>query len=109
MVTTENLTVFRGTRAMTSGASCFVLSMLVAGEGRLESGSVSCVIQQEGNPLLSISVQIHSAHSRAAFHCASEWSISEWGVDRSWSLALSVNWTVEACAIVLTQPPAYGQ
>ena len=45
--------------------------MLLAGEhfpGPVIIGFVGCLSQQEGSPILSISVQRHSARSRAAFH-----------------------------------------
>jgi len=48
-----------------------------------EESSVADMAQHEGNPILSISVQRHSARSRAAFHWARENCIPVRGVDRA--------------------------
>ena len=75
-----------------SGASFFVLSRLAVEQHFLglakissfaEDSSVAGMAQHEGNPILSISVQRHSARSRADFHWARECCITVRGVDRA--------------------------
>ena len=100
-----------------SGAVFFVRSRLTVEQAFFvsaivwsdtEDSSVACVVQQEGSPKLSISVQRHSARSRAAFHCAKERCIPERGVDRASSPGLvSAFCVIEACAMALRHFSAY--
>lgn len=108
----------RGLSMGGSGASIFVLSRLTVERAFFalanvcsdtEDSSVACGIQQEGSPNLSISVQRHSARSRAAFHCARECFIPKRGVDRASPMGLSAIWAVEACAMALKHFSAHYQ
>ena len=62
-------------------------------------GSVGCIAQQEGSLILSISLQRHSARSRAAFHRARESCISPSRADRAVSPESAADCEIEACAI----------
>lgn len=66
-----------------------------------EDNSVAGVAQHEGSPIVSISVQRHSARPRAAFHWARGYCSRMRGVDRGSSRGLSgiCEWVFETCAI----------
>ncbi len=107
-----------GSPVVASSASSLVLSRLIVEQHFFRlvivwsftgDSSVACVTQQEGNPILSISVQRHSARSRAAFHCARECCIPVRGVDRALSLQLSAICVVSACTMALRHFSAYYQ
>lgn len=107
----------RWSPVVASGTSFFVLSRLTVVQHFLGlvpawpfTGSSSvAVTQQEGNPILIISVQRHSARSRATFHCARECCIPVGGVHRASSLELLVVCAIEACAMVLRHCSACNQ
>ncbi len=103
-----------------SGASFFVLSRLAVEQHFLglanvssfaEDSSVAGMAQHEGNPILNISVQRHSARSRADFHWAREYCIPVRGVDcasSQESLGICV-FMSETCVIAVRHFSGYYQ
>jgi len=71
--------------------------------------SVASATQQEGIPILSISVQRHSARSREAFHSARECCIPVRGVEQALGVEPSAICVIEVCIIALRHFSAHHQ